>query len=165
MKKAEILVGVVFSVLALCLIGCSEKSNDELIVGKWKRTTETFQYYGSIYQSDNYGNTNSVGHARGMGVAKITFNKNKSGLMVHNYFGSSGELKTDSVFFTYNINGDSLYITGRINLDCQEETFLYKLDELTRKKMVVSRTGCPMHGYYPREHDYWADYSYILERR
>ena len=165
MKKQNLLVWITSFVLAVCFSSCSEKSSDGLIIGNWERTTETVQFYGSIYESENYGNTFSIGNASGMGVVKISFEKDNSGLMVHNYISASCESKSDSVLFTYSINDNRLYITGRINTDCQEETYLYKLDELTGKKMIVSRIGCPIHGYYPGEHDYWADYSYILERR
>ena len=165
MKQTNVFVAVVFSVISLCFCGCGGKSGEELIVGKWERTTVSFLYYGSINESSNYGATYSIDNAQGMSIAKFSFKEDKFGLLVNSYIDSWGMSKSDSIYFTYRISDDSLYITGRINADRPEETYGYKIEELTRKKLVVSITGCPMHGFLPREHDYWADETYVLERR
>lgn len=90
---------------------CCSKDGSENIIGEWQRTALYWTYSGSPNASNNYSNGGPIYELDGASDMKFVFYKDKTGMMIEEWFVSPDENGIDTMCFTYSINGNRGVIT------------------------------------------------------
>ena len=115
--------------IILGMVGCARDASD-LIVGTWQRTAERIIYP----DEDSYM---SMQECAGCDVRTFTFRKDNTGTAVSRWIGSGFENCTDTMCFTYTVDGDNGVITRVSDNQIVSWPRNYIIQNITAKKLTI----------------------------
>lgn len=111
------------------MVGCSQDPSEQ-IIGTWQRTAERIIYPDQdVYMS--------MRDCDGCAVRTFTFKEDNTGMVVSHWVGSPNEVNTDTMRFTYTIDGDNGVITRVSENQRIDWSSIYFIQDITAKKLTI----------------------------
>ena len=111
------------------MVGCTRDASD-LIIGTWQRTGERI-----IFPDEDV--FYSMLDCMGCDSRSFTFKKDNTGMAVSRWIGTWGESCTDTMYFTYTIDGDNGVITRVSDNQIAPWPQSYYIQDITAKKLTI----------------------------